>query len=215
MKPEFMRYFTLERAAALVTVIDFPLLLASLFYAYRQDGLIITSVDNLQKIARSENNIALSQLFFGNPVNLGIIEAIESKTPILKSKGGQFSSTQMDKYLGANNALGRSWLWRLMSGLVRGETSGGFQMTKLSLCVVFTIALLVGVNSIPSLVYAQTDEESAQPSEQPQTDDAAQPDQAATPGEAAEPEEQGDETQGEATDEPENQTDDQSPQDQQ
>jgi hypothetical protein len=84
-------------------------------------------------------------------------------------------------------------------------------MTKLSLCVAFTIALLVGVSSIPSLVYAQTDEESAQPSEQPQTDNAVQPDQAA-PGEAAE---QGDETQGEATDEPESQGDDQSPQDQQ
>jgi hypothetical protein len=100
MKPEFMRYFTLERATALVTVIGFPLLLASLFYAYRQDGLIITSVDNLQKIARSQNNIALSQMFFGNPVNLGIIEAIESKKPILKSNGGEFSNTQMDKFLG-------------------------------------------------------------------------------------------------------------------
>jgi hypothetical protein len=87
-------------------------------------------------------------------------------------------------------------------------------MTKLSLCVAFTIVLLFGVNSIPSLVYAQTDEESAQPSEQPQTDNAAEPDQAA-PGEAAEPEDQGDETQGEATDEPESQGDDQSPQDQQ
>jgi hypothetical protein len=96
-----------------------------------------------------------------------------------------------------------------------GENIRRFQMTKLSLCVAFTIALLVGVNSIPSPVYAQTDEESAQPSEQPQTDNAAQPDQAATPGEAAEPEEQGDETQGEATDEPESQGDDQSRQDQQ
>jgi hypothetical protein len=74
--------------------------LASLFYAYRQDRLIITSVDNLQKIARSQNNIALSQMLFASPVNLGIIEAIETKTPILRSNGGQFSSTQMDKYLG-------------------------------------------------------------------------------------------------------------------
>jgi hypothetical protein len=87
-------------------------------------------------------------------------------------------------------------------------------MTKLSLCVSFIIALLVGLNSIPSLVYAQTDEEAAQPSEQPQTDNAAQPDQTATPGESTEPEEQGDEIQGEAPDEPENQGDDQSPQDQ-
>ena len=84
-------------------------------------------------------------------------------------------------------------------------------MTKLSLCVAFTIALLVGMNSVPSLVYAQTDEESAQP-EAPQTDNAAQPDETATPDESTE--EQGDETQGEATDEPEN-GDEQSSQDQQ
>ena len=32
--------------------------------------------------------------------DLGIIEAIESKEPILKSKEGKFSSTEMDKYLG-------------------------------------------------------------------------------------------------------------------
>jgi hypothetical protein len=82
-------------------------------------------------------------------------------------------------------------------------------MTKLSLCVTFTIALLVGVNSIPSLVYAQSDEEAAQPSE------AAQSDQTATPSESAQPDEQGDNAQNEATDEPENQGDDQSPQDQQ
>jgi len=86
-------------------------------------------------------------------------------------------------------------------------------MTKLSLCVAFNIALLVGLNSVPSLLYAQTDEELAQPSEQPQTDNAAQHDQAATPGQSAKQNEQGDDTQ-DATDEPENQTDDQSPQNQ-
>jgi hypothetical protein len=101
MKLEFLsRYFTIEKAAALVTVIGFPLLLVSLYYAYEQDGLVITTVGKLEKIARSQNNILLSQMFFGSPVNLGIIEAIESKEPILKSKGGKFSSTEMDKYLG-------------------------------------------------------------------------------------------------------------------
>ena len=54
---------------------------------------------DIERIAKSQNNIALSQTFFGDP-NLGIIEAIESKKPILKSNGGQFSNTQMDKYLG-------------------------------------------------------------------------------------------------------------------
>jgi hypothetical protein len=100
MEPEPKRRFSLEKAAALVTVIGFPLPLASLFYAYRQDDLIVTSVDNLQRIARSQNNIALNRMFFGDPSNLGIIEAIETPKPILKSNGGQFSTTQMDKYLG-------------------------------------------------------------------------------------------------------------------
>jgi hypothetical protein len=40
-------------------------------------------------------------------------------------------------------------------------------MTKLSLCVAFTVALLLGVNSIPSLVCAQIDEQAAQPGESP------------------------------------------------
>jgi hypothetical protein len=86
-------------------------------------------------------------------------------------------------------------------------------MIKFSLCVSFTIALLVGLNSIPSLVYAQTDVEAAQPGEQPQTDNAAHHDQAAMPGQSAKQDEQGDDTQ-DATDEPENQTDDQSPENQ-
>jgi len=87
------------------------------------------------------------------------------------------------------------------------------ELTKLSLSVVFAIALLAGSNSVPSLVYAQADEEAAQPSERPQTDNAAQPDQTATPAQSAKQDEQGDDTQ-DATDEPENQADDQSPQNQ-
>jgi hypothetical protein len=81
-------------------------------------------------------------------------------------------------------------------------------MTKLSLCIAFTIALLVGMNSIPAMVYAQTDEEAAQPSV------AAQSDQTATPSESAQPNERGDDAQNKATEEPENQGDEQSPQDQ-
>ena len=81
-------------------------------------------------------------------------------------------------------------------------------MTKLSLRIAFTIALLVGMNSIPAMVYAQTDEEAAQPSV------AAQSDQTATPSESAQPNEQGDDAQNKATEEPENQGDEQSPQDQ-
>ena len=87
------------------------------------------------------------------------------------------------------------------------------ELTKLSLSVVFAIALLAGLNSVPSLVYAQADEEAAQPSERPQTDNAAQPDQTATPAQSAKQDDQGNDTQA-ATDEPENQADDQSPQNQ-
>jgi len=87
-------------------------------------------------------------------------------------------------------------------------------MAKLSLLVGVMIAFLVGMNSLPSLVYAQTDQEAAQPSESPQTDNAAQPDQTATPGESAMPDAQGDDTQGESSDEPEDRGDEQAPQDQ-
>jgi hypothetical protein len=59
----------------------------------------------------------------------------------------------------------------------------------------------------------EADEEAAQPSERPQTDNAAQPDQTATPAQSAKQDEQGNDTQ-DATDEPENQADDQSPQNQ-
>jgi hypothetical protein len=54
-------------------------------------------------------------------------------------------------------------------------------MVRLSLCLGFAIALLVGINSAPSMVYAQADEETAQPSAQPDqtpaTDESAKPDQ--------------------------------------
>lgn len=66
MRPNF-KHLTLEKWAALVTIIGFPLLLVSLYYAAHQDGVIITSVDKLRAIARSQNNIALSQMFFGDP----------------------------------------------------------------------------------------------------------------------------------------------------
>ena len=77
-------------------------------------------------------------------------------------------------------------------------------MVKLSLCIGFAVSLLVGMNSLPSVVYAQNDQETAQPNEPQQTGNTAQPDQTATPGESATPDEQGDDTQSESTDEPEN-----------
>ena len=107
----------------------------------------------------------------------------------------------------------------LMGMLARSKLSlakhpEGSKMTKLALCVGFTIALLAGTNFIPSVVYAQTDEEAAQPSESPETNNAAQPDQTATPDESAMPEEQSDDTQSESSGEPEDRGDERAPQDQ-
>ena len=96
----WLKSLTLEKCAALVTVIGFPLLLVSLFYGYRLDDHIVVQVSELRRIAQSQNSIALNQMFFGNEHNLGIIDAIEHKKPILDTAGGSFSSTQLDKYLG-------------------------------------------------------------------------------------------------------------------
>jgi hypothetical protein len=88
---------TLERIALLVTIVGFPLVLIStlgVFYQLRE----------VEKIAASSNNIALSTLFFRDS-NFAIINAIESstadhKTPILKDAGGDSNIAQLDGYLG-------------------------------------------------------------------------------------------------------------------
>ena len=84
-----------ENVAAVVTIIGFPLVLVSLIFA-------ITLDEHQLKIARSQNNIALNQMLYGDPRNIAIIEAIENKKAIVKtpSGDGQFSSAQLDKYLG-------------------------------------------------------------------------------------------------------------------
>jgi hypothetical protein len=93
MRPELKRPLSLEKGAALVTIVGFPLLLVSLIFAAHH-------ISELKQVARSQNNIALSTMFSHDPTNLGIIEAIENKKPILNTVGGSFSSTQLDKYLG-------------------------------------------------------------------------------------------------------------------
>ena len=106
---ELKRLLTLDKCTALVTIIGFPLLLASLISAVLLDRKVSRQIEELTavaddqlKIAKSQNNIALNQMFYGDPRNVGIIEAIENKKPILKSAtgDGQFSNAQLDKYLG-------------------------------------------------------------------------------------------------------------------
>jgi hypothetical protein len=115
MKFDIKRLLTLDKCTALVTIIGFPLLLASLISAVVLDRKVSRQIEELTtiaksqkevaddqlKIAKSQNNIALNQMFYGDPRNVGIIEAIESKKSILKTPGGdgQFSNAQLDKFL--------------------------------------------------------------------------------------------------------------------
>jgi hypothetical protein len=90
----------LEKAAAVVTIIGFPLLIVSLFFAYILDGRISDQLTELKNVAASQNNIALNTMIFNNPTNVGIISDIENNKPILQKHGGQYTSTQLDNYLG-------------------------------------------------------------------------------------------------------------------
>jgi hypothetical protein len=92
-------------AAALVTIIGFPLLLVSLWFAYRVDTVISEQLGEIKKIAQSENGIALNTMIFNDPVNAGIIKAIENDKPILVENGGSYSGVDLDKYLGAFNTI--------------------------------------------------------------------------------------------------------------
>ena len=116
MKLELKNLLTLDKCAALVAIIGFPLLLISLIFANQLDQQVRDQIEELKtiaqsqkavaddqlKIAKSQNNIALNQMFYGDSRNVGIIEAIENKKPILKmsSGDGQFSNAQLDKFLG-------------------------------------------------------------------------------------------------------------------
>jgi hypothetical protein len=50
-------------------------------------------------VVSSQNNIALSTLFF-NDVNTGIIDALETGGPILSIHEGKYTNAQLDNYLG-------------------------------------------------------------------------------------------------------------------
>jgi hypothetical protein len=90
----------LEKWSALVTIIGLPLLLVSLVFAYILDGRINEQLLEIKDIAASQNNIALNTMVFNDPTNIGIIAAIEKNQKVLTKHGGNFSNTQLDKYLG-------------------------------------------------------------------------------------------------------------------
>ena len=56
-------------AAALVTIIGFPLLFISLWYAHRLDVKISQQLGEITKIAQSENSIALNTMLLNDSSN--------------------------------------------------------------------------------------------------------------------------------------------------
>ena len=58
-------------AAALMTIIGFPLLFISLWYAHRLDVKISQQLGEIKKIAQSENSIALNTMLLNDPSNAG------------------------------------------------------------------------------------------------------------------------------------------------
>ena len=90
----------IEWWAALFTVVGFPLLIISVGFAYTLDGRLTNQLNELIKVASSQNTIALDTMFFNDPTNIGIIADIDKGKKILVENGGQFSDSQLDKYLG-------------------------------------------------------------------------------------------------------------------
>jgi len=92
-------------AAALVTIIGFPLLFISLWYAHRLDVKISQQLGEITKIAQSENSIALNTMPLNDSSNAGIIHAIQNNKPVLVENGGSYSEVELDKFLGAFDTI--------------------------------------------------------------------------------------------------------------
>jgi hypothetical protein len=67
--------------AALVTIIGFPLLLVSLWFAHRVDVVISEQLGAIKKIAQSENGIALNTMLFHDRSNAGITTLSSMTSP--------------------------------------------------------------------------------------------------------------------------------------
>src|SRR5262245_8023007 len=92
-------------AAALVTVVGFPLLLVSVWFAYHLDVIISQQLGEIKRIAQSENSIALNTMVFNDYSNADIIGTIQNDKPLLVANGGKYTSVDLDKYLGAFNTV--------------------------------------------------------------------------------------------------------------
>jgi hypothetical protein len=90
----------IEQLAWIVTILGFPGLIVSLILASGLDRRISDQLKELIRIAQSQNAIALNTMVFNDPINAGIIGAIESDEPILKEHKGNFLTFQLEKYLG-------------------------------------------------------------------------------------------------------------------
>jgi len=88
---------TLERAAFIVAIVGFPLLVIS-------TCAVLYQFIEVRHIASSQNHILLSNLFFRD-ANTAVIDAIEinaidGKKQILRKHGGEYTDTRLDNYLG-------------------------------------------------------------------------------------------------------------------
>ncbi|HUC01363.1 MAG TPA: hypothetical protein VMA75_00460 [Candidatus Paceibacterota bacterium] len=90
----------LEKAAAVITIIGFPVIAVSMLFGFYQLKAASDQLTAIQKVTASQNNIALNAEFFNDPTNIGIINDLYNNTPILVEHGGQYSDAQLDKYLG-------------------------------------------------------------------------------------------------------------------
>jgi hypothetical protein len=90
----------LEKAAAIVTIIGFPVIFISMAFGFYQLQSASEQLTAIQKVANSQNNIALNAEFFGDPTNIGIVNDIYNNWPILTEDGGKYNDAQLDKYLG-------------------------------------------------------------------------------------------------------------------
>jgi hypothetical protein len=78
-------------AAAVVTIVGFPLLLGSLWFAFRLDTVISEQLGEIKRIAQSQNGIALNTMLFNDSSSAGIISSIQNNKPILVENGGSYS----------------------------------------------------------------------------------------------------------------------------
>jgi hypothetical protein len=96
-----------ENWAYIVTIIGFTVLVLSIFLVFYQIG-------ELRQVVSSQNNIALSTMFF-NDVNTGIIDALETGGPILTVHKGKYTKAQLDNYLGDFETIDSAYSEGLLS----------------------------------------------------------------------------------------------------